>query len=201
MKKIQMKGFALWAMSALALTVLADTTPEIKNVKAKQRYPWNGKVDITYEVVGDLLASMPELYMPVFILSASNRVDGTEYVADYSALSGDIDATESSHHVVWNLNAQGETIKSEEVVFAVGYVLRPKPYCVIDLSAGTNATSYSVSYLSDVPSGGFNVDAYKTTKLVLKRIESGSFNMGGHCLYYLVQSFLLRVVRSDTEAI
>ncbi len=179
MKKIQLKSFALCAISALVLTALADTTPEIINVKAKQRYPWNGKVDITYEVVGDLAASMPEWYMPVFTLSASNQVDGTEYTADSSALSGDIDAAEGSHHVIWNLNAQEVTIKSEDVVFTVAYVLRPKPYCVIDLSAGANATSYPVSYLSDVPSGGFNVDVYKTTKLVLKRLDAGSFKMLG----------------------
>ena len=179
MKMMQMRGFALCAISALVLTALADTSPEIKNVKAKQRYPWNGKVDITYEVVGDLLAGMSELYMPTFTISASNRVDGTEYVADYSALSGDIDAAEGSHHVVWDLNAQKVTIKSEDVVFAVAYVLRPKPYCIIDLSAGANATSYPVSYLSDVPSGGFNVDEYKTTKLVLKRLDAGSFKMLG----------------------
>ena len=179
MKKIKMTGFALCSISALALTTLADTTPKIQNVTAKQRYPWNGKVDITYEVVGDLSAGMPELYMPAFTLSASNRVDGTEYVADYNALSGDIDAAEGLHHVVWNLNAQEVTIKSEDIVFAVTYVLRPKPYCVIDLSAGANATSYPVSYLSDVPSGGFNIDEYKTTKLVLKRLDSGSFKMWG----------------------
>ena len=52
-------------------------------------------------------------------------------------------------------------------------------YIVIDLSAGSSASSYPVTYLDAPPSGGFNVDAYKTTKLVLKRIEAGSFKMGG----------------------
>jgi hypothetical protein len=51
-------------------------------------------------------------------------------------------------------------------------------YCVIDLSAGVNAASYPVTYLSDVPAGGWT-DEYKTTKLVLRRIEPGSFKMGG----------------------
>ena len=48
-------------------------------------------------------------------------------------------------------------------------------YCVIDLSAGANASSYPVTYLEKEPTGGFNVDEYQTTKLVLKRIEAGSF--------------------------
>ena len=51
-------------------------------------------------------------------------------------------------------------------------------YCVIDLSAGENAASYPVTYLSDVPAGGWT-DEYKTTKLVLRRIEPGSFKMNG----------------------
>ncbi|MBP5320095.1 MAG: SUMF1/EgtB/PvdO family nonheme iron enzyme [Kiritimatiellae bacterium] len=51
-------------------------------------------------------------------------------------------------------------------------------YCVIDLSAGPNAERYPVSYLAKPPEGGFNTDEYKTTKLVLRRIEAGSFIMG-----------------------
>ena len=45
-------------------------------------------------------------------------------------------------------------------------------YVVIDLSGGANATSYPVSYLSNVPSGGWT-DEYKTTKLVLRKIDAG----------------------------
>ena len=51
-------------------------------------------------------------------------------------------------------------------------------YCVVDLSAGPSATKYPVSYVSDVPEGTINADAYKTTKLVLRRIDPGTFIMG-----------------------
>ncbi len=50
-------------------------------------------------------------------------------------------------------------------------------YCVVNLSAGPNATRYPVSYLSAAPRGGWP-DVYKTTKLVLRRIEPGTFIMG-----------------------
>ena len=50
-------------------------------------------------------------------------------------------------------------------------------YLVIDLSGGPNAASYPVSNLTDVPSGGWT-DEYKTTKLVLRRIDPGTFTMG-----------------------
>ena len=51
-------------------------------------------------------------------------------------------------------------------------------YMVIDLSGGANATSYPVSYLDDVPSGGWS-DTYKTTKLVLRRVVKGTNSAGG----------------------
>jgi len=55
-------------------------------------------------------------------------------------------------------------------------------YMVVDLSGGTNATEYPVSYyrtLADLPGGvGVNSDAYKTTNMVFRRIPAGTFMMG-----------------------
>ena len=45
-------------------------------------------------------------------------------------------------------------------------------YCIVDISSGANAVSYSVAYLDAIPSGGWT-DEYKTTKLVLRRIDTG----------------------------
>ena len=50
-------------------------------------------------------------------------------------------------------------------------------YCVIDLSGGSSAQSYPVAYMSAPPSEGFNTAEYKTAKLVLKRVDAGSFKM------------------------
>jgi formylglycine-generating enzyme required for sulfatase activity len=50
-------------------------------------------------------------------------------------------------------------------------------YLVIDLSGGTNAVSYPVSYLDAVPPGGWT-DEYKTTRLVMRKIPQGTFTMG-----------------------
>ena len=50
-------------------------------------------------------------------------------------------------------------------------------YLVIDLSGGKDAASYPVSRLDDVPQGGWT-DEYKTSRLVLRRIEPGTCTMG-----------------------
>ena len=52
-----------------------------------------------------------------------------------------------------------------------------KLYMIIDLSRGASASSYPVSYLADVPDGGWT-DVYQTTKLVLRHVYPGTFNMG-----------------------
>ena len=50
-------------------------------------------------------------------------------------------------------------------------------YIVIDISGGPSAEKYPISYLDDVPDGGWT-EEYKTTKLVLRKIEPGTFTMG-----------------------
>ena len=62
-------------------------------------------------------------------------------------------------------------------------------YCVVDLSAGPKASKYPVSYLAAEPKGGFNTDEYKTTKLVLRRIEPGKLKMGGEYEVTLTKPF------------
>lgn len=65
-------------------------------------------------------------------------------------------------------------------------------YCVIDLSAGPNARKYPVSYLNAEPRGGWT-DEYKTTKLVLRRIEPGKFMMVGKYEVILTKPFYIGV--------
>ena len=90
-------------------------------------------------------------------------------------------ATESlAYSAAWATNAAAGTKATVKVM----PVLKQKPtYVVIDLSGGTNATHYSLSYLDEVPEGGWS-DEYKTSKLVLRHIPAGSFVMGGRATDY-----------------
>ena len=109
---------ASWLANVKVTAIAA--MPEILNVTARQRYPWNGKVDITYEVTGDIMELVSRQgFLPVFRLSATDRMTGASYVASTSALSGDTGLGAGAHRLVWDMNADGFSFKSSNVVFSV----------------------------------------------------------------------------------
>ncbi len=119
-----------------------------------------------YKVSG---ATAAEASVPVSVTATDgNRT----YVA--RTLSGTTNCTNGRHRGYWNMAKDGVMVTAMDSVVQVEYAAL---YCVVDLSGGTSATSYPVSYLADVPTGGWT-DEYKTTKLVLRRVEAGSFIMG-----------------------
>ncbi len=65
-------------------------------------------------------------------------------------------------------------------------------YYVIDLSGGPNAESYPMEILAGEPSGGWT-NEHKTTKLVLRRIEAGSFKMCNQVDVTLTRPFFIGV--------
>ena len=72
----------------------------------------------------------------------------------------------------------GTTVLSNQTLYAHWAEIPPQtPYCVIDLSGGPHAKQFPVTYLKGVPDDGWT-DEYKTTKLVLRRIDPGTFTMG-----------------------
>ncbi len=166
----------LMTFAAFAVTNLAFATPAITNVTAEQHYPWDGKVDITYTVTDIATMAKEQGLITSLKVTATDGETSLTYTA--STLNGETSLEDGTHSIVWDMRAQGLTFGSTNVVFSVTCETTPAAYCVIDLSAGAEVSSYPVSYLAEPPSGGFNVDAYKTTKLVLKRIEAGTFIMG-----------------------
>ena len=67
-----------------------------------------------------------------------------------------------------------------------------KAYCVIDVSGGTHAANYPVTYLDSVPIGGWG-DEYKTTKILLRRIEPGDVKLGDTKPVALMKPFSIGV--------
>ena len=137
----------------------------ITNVVSRQRWPWSQKVDIDFTVGGtekcdvDITATWDGQATPVS-LAVSGQV--------MSLAGGD-------HHAVWDPVAAG--ITTSLAGFRVT-VTKADPadrqYLVVDLTTGEK------TFYAEPPSGGFNIDAYKTSKLVMRRITASpvTFTMG-----------------------
>ena len=146
----------------------ANAAPYITNVVAQQRYPWNGKVDISFEVVGDPAADLPDGKVVELSVEMTNTATGKKDAA--TNLTGDIEPTEGKHHVVWDMTEQGVDVYAPTAVFTVACLMKDSLYRVIDVSGGSEAVRYSVSSLNAVPDGGWS-DDYKSDKIVLRRID------------------------------
>ncbi len=163
------------------LLARADTIAEAESVKVRQRYPWNGLVDIDCKVdkVNTQTAALSFL--------VTNKVMGGECLPvktltlnDNEFTNGVSTVSNGIYRFVWDARKDlGEVNITTGLVMKVTYLRKHSAelYMVVDVSSGTNATSYPVTYLNQVPEGGWT-DEYKTTKIVLRFIESGTFMMG-----------------------
>ncbi len=166
MKSVWM--FIIGMMSLLPLSGVSEV--RIEDVRATSVAPW-GRIVVDYTVAGTLPADATNY---VAAVTASNRTTGTVYTGEL--VDGELELSLGKHRIWWNACAAGLQEAVEAVDVSVSYVKRPV-YCVIDLSGGSDAAAYPVSYLWSIQSDGW-VDEYKTTKLVLRRIPAGSFIMG-----------------------
>ena len=150
----------------------------LSNVKIQQRYPWNGKVDISF----DLTSTRNSNAVRITALDTSTGKDlnvrmvydenGDQLVAPFKLAPG-------SHRIVWDADKDVEGGFNNHVALSLSagpYSERPL-YMVVDLSGGVDAVDFPVEYLDAVPEGGWTRE-HKTTKLVLKLIQPGTFMMG-----------------------
>lgn len=149
----------------------------IVDVEARQRYPWNGKVDVSYLVVGDVQhAACESGYHVTPTLFAEDLSSGLRYEA--LDVEGELSIEEGRHSVVWDMERQGLYLHSSNVVFHLMCERKDPAYCVVDLSLPEISLTSRVTYLDSFPTGGW-ADDYKISKLVMRRIEPGSFLMQG----------------------
>ena len=144
------------------LCSVANATPYVTNVVAKQRYPWNGLVDVSYEVVG----STNGIDFAYGHLEAIDRKTQKAYPA--STFTKPIDLTEGTHTAIWNMAAD-YAVTSEAMVFRVS-IKTPPLYRIIDVSEGSAATRYPVLEMNAISEEGWS-DEYKTDKIVLRCIN------------------------------
>ena len=145
----------------------------VSDVTARQRYPWNGMVDIDYTITG---ADTEDTAIAVKVTDTDTGkvYTPTNFLEVPPTVAG-------RHRITWSTEADGLILIASNVTVTVSLLkydaaaITNDLFYVIDLSGGPNATHWPVSCLAAVPEGGWT-DEYKTTKLVLRRIEKGSIS-------------------------
>ena len=168
---MQLKKMMAMAVAVAAMAVQAAVS--VSNVVCTQQYPWNGKVDIDYEVFADDPAADVWVYATGFDKDANVSMG-------VRAISGDganAPVKPGKHRMTWDVTSDYSGFNTTKFTVKMTAITGGAPYMVVDLSGGVDALSYPVSYLSSVPAGGWT-DEYKTTKLVLRLIPPGTFMMG-----------------------
>lgn len=164
-----MAALVLWVLSGVA----AWGEVYVTNVVCAQRYPWNGMVDIDYEVVSD----DPDADVWVYCTGKDGDLNASMAPRALSGEGADGPVKAGKHRMTWNVTEDYPGFASTSFTVQMCALSGGAPYMVVDLSGGVDALEYPVSYLNSIPASGWT-DEYKTDKMVLRLIPPGTFMMG-----------------------
>ena len=150
--------------AVLCATVVAG----VRNVTARQLIPWN-LIEISYEMTDDRPGGM------ISLIYGSSTYEAKTFIKQPTFEKG-------VHHVIWDAGADQRKVASDTAKFKVEVSepvmpVVPGEYCVVDISKGDLVNEYPVSYTEARPAGGWT-DEYKTSKIVLRKIEAGLSSSG-----------------------
>lgn len=169
-------GFAPSAYGAMERPVPPSVF--VQDVKFRQRYPWNGLVDID----ANIYCSDANTNLAVYVAAWDNVKDRpltvkTVWVDGDATKNPDFVVKSGTRRIVWDARADNPNEISSNVSVSVQAYVRDMRYLVIDLSGGVDAETYPYSFMPDMPEGGWT-DEYKTTNLVMRLIPAGTFLEG-----------------------
>ena len=167
-------GLALAWVAFGSAALAAD--PQITGQTAAQR-AGTKLVDITYTLTD---VDSPAVSVSVEV-STNNGVSYTQPATSFSGSGyGPAVTPGTDKQIVWDAGADWNGQYSAQAWFRLTANDGGSPssdYMEIDLSGGPSASSYPVSYLDAVPFGGWT-EEHKTTKLVMRKIPTGTYTMG-----------------------
>ena len=163
-------GVAAVPVLLLALMTLSASADVVSGITCRQRWPWNGKVDIDYTLNSSNAGA-------VFSLSFYGRIgDGEPFVLSTVEGDGQYGLTfgSGSKRLTWDSTADlGHTVNSSQVKIAIAAedVTGNATYIAFDLTGNT------VGYSSTAPSAAEGAVS-KLTQVWFRRVEAGTFVMG-----------------------
>ena len=180
MKKLVVAGCAALALCAGNAETDTGAGASLTVNQVRQRYPWNGLVDIDYTIECAEGAFGVDDNLEVLMIDNSVTPAVTNRAITF--LQAPLPMTPGKHRITWDANADGVTTYVENATFRVKITHYNETYMVIDVSGGPNASVYPVKFMNAAPIGGFNKDEdkgkYKGSNIVLRCIHPGSYMAG-----------------------
>ena len=168
MKRMLVAGIM---MAAAAIAEAGGLT--VTNVTAQQRWPWNGLVDIDYEILGDNADEDVYVYPTGFDKDRNIAFAPRTLTGD--GANGQ-PVKPGRHRLTWDMAADEPTLHSSAFAISVHAFSGSQPYLVLDLSSGAESLNYPYRYSATPPD--LNDDACRTTNLWLRLVLPGTFMMG-----------------------
>ena len=172
-------------MATAYMPSFAETTITVDSVR--QRWPWNNKVDVTYTIAGDDATATK-----VCKLLLTTTINGNTYSVYNPGLN--VNVKPGTYTITWDDAPAGVicdtcTIKAE--LYTSPAVPVGDDYMIIDLATG------EVSYEGVFPASAslcgasgqklsnarYNVDKYKSTHYVLRKVPKGTYKTGDSVAY------------------
>ena len=173
--KLNRMGWMAAVAAAVALWAgMAWGAVGVTNVTVQQRYPWNGLVDIDYEVVCD------DATADVYVQPIGYDGDLGQMVT-LKKLSGDGaegPVKPGLHRMTWDMGEGNADFHSSAFQVKFRAISGAAPYMVVDMSGGASAETWPVSYVAGPGGEGEWTDEYKTSNLVLRLFLPGTYTMG-----------------------
>ena len=181
--KMNIKKTVMLCVVALAISASAIDYVEVIDVSARQRYPWNGLVDLDFA----LDSKTTEPYrMCVYAYDNDGKTNlpvKTVCTEGISFKENPCMVARETRRIVWDAGADlTDGFKCTNVLVTCrDERMEPdyKRYMIIDLSEGSSATRYPIAYTNCPPVGGWT-DEHKRTKIVLRKVDAGSYLMGSN---------------------
>lgn len=158
----------LFVMTCAAAMACGVSASSVTISSVTQRWPWNNKVDITYTVQGGQTRAVGVYCGLRFALTANGQTYGFE------GASIGASAEDGTHTVTWTA-PQGIVTTDASLTATLFSTNVPSgnDYMVVDLDSGV--VIYEGLFATQAESNSrYNNDAYKTSKLVLRKVPRWS---------------------------
>ena len=155
----------------------------VKDVTAAQRWPWNGVLDVDFNIEGAAVGDLFRVEVKAKYAEGTKTLVGRTYVSEPLCSPG-------KNRVSWDARADHPELNIKDMQIAV--TVHPvnvdacDVYMVIDLSSGPNSSRYPVRYTFTPPNlapaddlAACAKDPCRTTQMWFKRIKGNTFPFGG----------------------